>query len=251
LVKAQEREQAMEEVRKQLKQAQEETSASLAVDPRTLSLPDAKPRHTVRTLAMFWKFRKAWLTLLALLTLTYSGWSLFDLNMNKPTASLFVTGVRELATLATAEAYVMTTLEGADNKLFGKTIPLDLPGTKRTYMYVIPAKILAGVDLKQVGEEDVRIDHREKKVFLTLPHATFLEEAVQVDKVRVFTEEGLFRSNTTAKEGLEMIAQATVKEKLRAEAEAAGVLQTAERNAEQALGTLYSKFGYEVVVSFK
>ncbi|MGB8955587.1 MAG: DUF4230 domain-containing protein, partial [Tumebacillaceae bacterium] len=100
-------------------------------------------------------------------------------------------------------------------------------------------------------ESDVAIDQASKTVTLTLPHATFISEAVQNDKVRVFSNEGLFRSSITAKEGLDLISQTKVTDQLHTEAENAGVLKTAETNAEKALRTLYGKFGYDVKVVYR
>ena len=118
-------------------------------------------------------------------------------------------------------------------------------------MFVVPAKILAGVNLEGLKESDVSIDQSSKLVTLTLPHATFISEAVQNDKVRVFSNEGFFRSSLTAKEGLDIISQAKVTEQLHKEAENAGILKTAEANAEKALRTLYGKFGYDVKVVYR
>lgn len=58
--------------------------------------------------------------------------------------------MQDLAVLATAEAHVKVIMEQEDNKLFGKDISVDIPGTKRELLLVVPATVLAGVDLKAV-----------------------------------------------------------------------------------------------------
>ncbi|TCP52379.1 uncharacterized protein DUF4230 [Tumebacillus sp. BK434] len=242
----------LEEVVRQLKQAQEETSAAIAAGSVQL-LPDrteAKSRP--------WKLngwfgkKRLLLTLLVTLLAAGSAGAWYVLNVQeKPSTAVFVTGVRELSALATAEAYVMTTLEGADNKIFGIEIPMDVPGTKRSYLFVVPAKLLAGVELGQLQEDDVRIDHDRKTIAITLPHAVFLEESIQMDGIKVFTSEGLFRGSTDLQEGLKLMSQDMVLAKLRSEAGATGVLQTAERNAEKALQELYGHLGYKLTVNFQ
>ncbi|ARU61154.1 hypothetical protein CBW65_08995 [Tumebacillus avium] len=242
----------LEEVVRQLKQAQEETSAAITADSLQL-LPDrtaAKPL-SVNLQGLFGKKRLLLVLLFTALVAGFSGAWYFLNVQEKPNAAVFVTGVRELSALATAEAYVMTTLEGADNKIFGIEIPVDLPGTKRSYLFVVPAKMLAGVEVGQLQEDDVRIDHDQKTIGITLPHAVFLEESIQMDQIKVFTEEGLFRSSTDLQEGLKLMSQDMVLAKLRSEAGATGVLQTAERNAEKALQELYGKLGYTLTVNYQ
>jgi hypothetical protein len=242
----------LEEVVRQLKQAQEETSAAaVAADSSFLQGREEKKQFGVRLSGLLSKKR---LLLILVLLAALSGfawaWSILSLQ-EKPSQAFFVTGVRELSALATAEAYVVTTLEGSDNKIFGIDIDVDVPGTKRTYLFVVPAKMLAGVDLKQVTEEDVVIDHKNKTVEITLPHAVFLEEAIQMEQIKVFTDEGLFRSSTDFKEGLKLLSEEQVLGKLREEAGAAGILQTAERNAERALQELYGRLGYKLTVNYR
>lgn len=164
---------------------------------------------------------------------------------------VIVTGVHDLATLTTAEAYVMTTIEGQDNKLFGQEIKMDLPGTKRVYFFVIPGKLQAGVDLSQVTQDDIQIDTAAQKVEILIPHATFLEEIIQVDQVQVFTDAGLFRSVMTAEESLAHLSDAKVMDKLRREANAQDILKRAEENAVRVLEGFYENLGYDVTVTFK
>ncbi|ASS76778.1 hypothetical protein CIG75_18750 [Tumebacillus algifaecis] len=242
----------LEELVKQLKEAQEETSAAITVDSLPL-LPDrAEPNRTKADLkGLFGKKRLMIPLLLIALFAGFAGaWSILN-EEEKPNASVFVTGVRELSALATAEAYVMTTIEGTDNRLFGFDIDLNVPGTKRTYLFVIPAKMLAGVDVGQLTTDDVRIDHDRKTIELTLPHAVFLEEAVQLDQIKIFTSEGILRSSTDLKEGLSMMTQEQVLSKLRSEAGASGILKSAEQNAEKALQELYGKVGYKLTVNYQ
>jgi len=234
----------MEEVIKQLRQAEEETSAATAVVTSPVVV------HRTPGLLTWYKRVKQLLLLVLVLLVLYGAYALFWVD-TRPTVSSFVTGVKDLSALATAEAYVMTTVEGKDNKLFGMDISVDFPGTKRTYMFLVPAKMLAGVDLKGLSESDVEVDHELKQVRLTLPHAVFLQESIQLDKLKVYTDSGLFRANMETKEGIDLIKQGQVMEKLREEATGSGILQTAEQNAVLALQNLFRTFGYQVDVKWQ
>lgn len=262
-----------EEVIRQMREAQEETSATMAVDSRALPMFEGgqgmqglsglqgvqgeekakeKPAKGPGLGTRWRTFRTRLLvTALVAASLSFGGWSTYHAYFERPTAAMFVTGVKDIAQLATAEAYVTTTVEGEDNKLLGMEIPIDLPGTKRHYLMLIPAKMLAGVDLQQVGEDDLLIDHGAKTIQVTLPHAAFLQESIQMEQVKLFTSDGLLRSPLNAQESIDILAQNGVIERLRTEASASGLLETAERNAESVLRSLYREFGYEVKVVFR
>jgi hypothetical protein len=247
----------LEHIAQQLRTAKQETSAAVAGDLlyglsghgfEAGRVKSGKVRGVKQWLRK--RGKQVAVVALTAVVLFGGGWAM-SVMQQRPSTETIVTGVRDLATLATAEAEVMTTLEGRDNKILGMDIALDIPGTQRAYFIVVPAKIQAGVDLKNVSDQDVRVDQGTKKVELTLPHATFTEEAVQTDKVKVFTNEGLFRSPTTAKEGFQFVSQAQVLDKLKQDAQADGILQRAEDNAVKALQGFYGKLGYQVTVKFK
>lgn len=260
-----------EEVIRQMREAQEETSATMALDSRALPMFEggqgAREAQGLQglqgqqgegvaqeqSLGTRWRtFRtRLFVTVLVAASLSFGGWSTYQAYFARPTAATFVTGVKDIAQLATAEAYVTTTVEGQDNKLLGMEIPIDLPGTKRHYLMLIPAKMLAGVDLQQVGEDDLLIDHGTKTIQITLPHAAFLQESIQMEQVKLFTSDGLLRSPLNAQESIDILAQHGVIERLRNEASASGLLESAERNAENVLRSLYREFGYQVKVIFR
>jgi hypothetical protein len=242
----------LEEIVKQLRQGKEESAVALTAELSMLQnmskkMSTAKPKASVGK-----RIKRVLITLLvAAAAVAVAGGYLAYINIAKQEVQTIVTGVQSLAKLATAEAYVMTTLEGQDNKIFGMDITVDLPGTKRVYFVIVPAKMLAGVDLQGVTEDNVSVDPINKKVSVILPHATFIQEAIQVDKVKIYTDEGILRGTTTAKEGLSLVSEAQVMEKLRQEANAIGVLKTAEDNAAKTIKGFYEKLGYEVDVKFE
>jgi hypothetical protein len=162
----------------------------------------------------------------------------------------FLEQIQDLNELATAEAYTKVIIERQDNILFGQSIGLNLPGTKRQLLVVIPGSVKAGVDLSGLTESDVVVDEEKKTAKLILPPATFLGGAeIYFDKVEVYSYEGLFREKVNIEEAYELAAEA--KELILAETTAQSVLITAQHNAEKTLKEMFSFAGYDVTIEFK
>lgn len=141
-------------------------------------------------------------------------------------------------------------LEQEDNKIFGKDIQFNLPGTKQEILLVVPATVIAGVDLKEVTSSDIQVNEEEKEIEITLPRATRLQNpAIQMDQVQTFSDEGLFREEIKWDEGFDLASVA--QEQAKQEAVEIGLLQTAEKNAEKVLKEFFGNFGYTVNISFE
>ncbi|WCN38299.1 DUF4230 domain-containing protein [Aneurinibacillus uraniidurans] len=168
----------------------------------------------------------------------------FSTPMNSQTV---VEEVRELSYLTTAEAVVTTTLTGEDAYKFYN---MELPGTKRVVHMDVPAKLLAGINMKQVTENNISIDQASKQITILLPHASFLQEPnIDMDKVKLFSESGMFRRDLSPEEQQELLVEA--RSKLEQEAAESGVLQTAEDRAVRVLQQIYKPVGYRVNVAFQ
>jgi hypothetical protein len=233
-----------EVVQKEINAGKEETAAAYAVGNRykasTLSWKSIK-----RLLGL-----KNMFIILILLALFLTGAWVFKGSTFNKESTTFVEQVQDLAVLATAEAHVKVIMEQEDNKLFGKDISIDVPGTKRELLLVVPASVIAGVDLKAVNSDDVKIDEKERRMEIILPHAAFIQDpAIQMDQVKTFSDEGLFRSETKWDEGFNLAAEA--QDEILAESKAIGLLQTAEKNAEKVLKEFFGNLGYTVEISFK
>ncbi|MFP7300325.1 DUF4230 domain-containing protein [Neobacillus niacini] len=189
------------------------------------------------------------MVLIVLAVILTGAWVFTGSTFSKESTT-FVEQVQDLAVLASAEAHVKVIMEQEDNKLFGKDIQVDIPGTKRELLLVVPATVIAGVDLKAVTADDVKIDEKNKVMELTLPHADFLQDpAIVMDQVKTFSDEGFFRSETKWDEGFNLAAEA--QDEILAESKAIGLLQTAEKNAEKVLKEFFGNLGYSVKISFK
>ena len=173
-----------------------------------------------------------------------------DKLKKEESTTIFVEQVREIAMLATAEAKITLVKEEVENKFFGKDIQFNLPGTKREIMLVVPATVLAGVDLSKLTENDMKIDEEAKTLEIVLPRATFLHEpTIQMEHLKTFSDKGLLSGEVKWDEGFDIAAIA--QEEIKQEATEMGVLESAEQNAEKALKAFFSNLDYSVTVEFK
>ena len=162
----------------------------------------------------------------------------------------FLEQIQELNELATAEAYTKVIIERQDNTLFGQSIGLNVPGTKRQLLVVIPGTVKAGVELSGLTEKDVIIDEEKKTAKLNLPPAKFLGGAeIIFDNVEIYSYEGLFREQANIEEAYELAAEA--KELIMEETAGQGVLEMAEKTAEKTLQEMFSFAGYDVTIEFR
>lgn len=244
--------QEIEKLLKELKASDSESAVTVeeALGRRRKSL---RPRMPFRFLSM-WKrsaILLAVLLLLVVISLPFVAFQYLKLGSTfTEQKDVFVERIQELNELATAEAYTKVVLNEQDNQLFGQSIGMNVPGTKRQVLVVIPGSVKAGVDLSKLTEKDVIIDEKNKTAKLTLPAATFLGEAViYFDKVEVFSYEGVFRQKADIEEGYKFAAEA--KKLLVEEATGQGVLKTAQFNAEKTLKEMFSFAGYDVTIEFK
>lgn len=164
--------------------------------------------------------------------------------------SAFLEQIQELNELATAEAYTKVIIERQDNTVFGQSIGLNVPGTKRQLLVVIPGSVKAGVDLSGITKSEIKVDEDKKTATLTLPPAKFLGGAeIFFDKVEVYSYEGLFREKANIEEAYELAEEA--KALILEETAGQGVLQMAEKTAEKTLREMFLFAGYDVTIEFK
>ena len=171
-------------------------------------------------------------------------------HTNKQTEDAVVEKITELNELATAEAYLKVIVERENNALFGEEIGLDIPGTKQKLLVVMPGTVRAGVDLSKITKEDVQVDGEKKTIQVTAPEPQIQGKAtLDLEKVQVFSTNGLFRDEATVKDGYSLANDA--QKLMIKEAETAGLLKHAKTNAEQAIRNLFSALNYNTTVEFK
>jgi hypothetical protein len=237
----------LERILLELKEAQQQSAATIAVghNSRTLSPPKGIFKSFIKAGAL--KIILPMVILAFLIGVIASGGiGLFTGSNSKQESVTFVEQVQELATLATAEAYMKVVIKQEDNKTFLKK---NILGTKRELLLVVPATVIAGVDLKGITSEDMVINEELKEIDITLPHAKLIQDpSVQMDKIEGLDKGGLFRADFKMNEGFEKLAEA--QEQISQEAISVGLLDTAEKNAEKVLKEFFKNIGYTVNVTF-
>lgn len=224
----------IDELLTEIRAGREETSTALAANsPRTSKVST---------------FSRILLISLLLTSVIGAGVWYVTGSTGKAESTVFIEQVHGLATLATAEAHVKVILEQEDNELFGEKISLNLPGTKRELLLIVPATVIAGVDLEGMNQEDIKVDDDKKVVEIALPPATFIQEpSIKMNEVRTFSDEGLLRGKVQWDQGFDLAALA--QEEIKQEAIDSGILQKAETNAETVLKEFFGHMGYRVIIS--
>ncbi|MCM3724598.1 DUF4230 domain-containing protein [Neobacillus cucumis] len=228
----------------QLKQTQKETAATLAVQP-------ARAVHRHQKLQLF----RSWIWgivigVIVSLVILYAGTVYLQKGETLKSSSV-VESIQKLATLTTAQAHIKTIVSKEDNKLFGNSIPWDIPGSKRTLFFVVPGDVTAGVDLKNLTKKDITLDTDKKAIHITLPHATIVQApSIDLKKIQPYSSEGIFRSSVTNWDDGSQLAN-LAKRKIKKEAIQFGLLKTAEDNARLALQDFFKNLNYTVTVTFK
>lgn len=237
----------LEAILKELKTANEESAATAVVGQRRAN------RNISGTLSkLLFRVLGARILLVAVLIIAVSVGSVWFLSGSafKKESTVFVEDIKELATLATAEASVKTVIKQEDNKLFGNDLPIKVPGTKREVLLIVPGTVIAGVNLEGITEDDIKVNEKEKVLDIVHPHADLIQEpAIQMDKLITFSDEGIFRGEVKWDEGFDLAAEA--QEKIRKEAIEGGLLDKAEKSAEKVLVGFFDNLGYTVNVTFK
>ncbi|TWT27598.1 DUF4230 domain-containing protein [Planomicrobium sp. CPCC 101110] len=188
--------------------------------------------------------------LLLLVALPLGTWWMIQGSTATESKGAFLERIQDLNELSTAEAYSKVIIERQDNALFGKEIGLDLPGTKRQLLVVIPGSVRAGIDFSEVTEEDIVLDEEAKTATLTLPPAKILGgPELFMDQVEVYSYEGLLRGDTDISEAYELAEEA--KKLMVEETTGQGVLETAEANAARSVQEMFNLVDYDVEVQFE
>lgn len=225
----------------EVQQAEKETASTIVV---------GRSSRGTNASGTFIKSVLTFLALLLLIGLSVGVTWIVAKNPAQKDATVFVEQVKEIATLATAEAHLKIVLEEEDYKLFGAELPFQLMGTKRELLLVVPGTVIAGVDLQRITSEDLNVNEETMTLDIRLPRATFIQEpAIQMDNVITYVDNGLFRGDVKWDEGFELAAEA--QERMKQEALDIGLLQTAEQSAEKVLQGFFGNLGYTVNVTFE
>lgn len=155
------------------------------------------------------------------------------------TSPVVIEGVRELDQLATVrwrESIVVTRASGGDllDRLFS--------GEK--VLVVATGDVEAGVDLSEIGDDDVRVGN--ETVTIRLPEPEVLSASLDEENTRVYDRD-YSPLNLRPDDDLVEEARAAAEVRLEDTARENGILDTAETNAEQSIRAFVETLGFEEV----
>lgn len=212
----------------------------------------------------FWKslkvmmgvFRNSFLILIIVVLLLLvalplgTWWMISQGSTATESKSAFLERMQDLNELSTAEAYSKVIIKREDNKIFGQEIGIDLPGTKRELLVVVPGSVRAGIDFSGITEDDIKVDEEAKTAVLTLPKADFLGgPELFMDQVEIYNNEGLLAGGRDFPEAYELAEEA--KQMMLEETRGQGVLELAEKNAARSVEEMFNLVDYDVTVEFE
>lgn len=152
-----------------------------------------------------------------------------------------VTAVRDLARLATVEYHVERVIDLREQQslLFG------LIRTEDAILFVAVGQVTAGVDLRELRDEDVELDRERGTARITLPPARVLSVRLDNEHSWVYARSTDFLAQR--REDLETEARREAERTLERSALDAGILERARQNAEDTVATLVRSLGYTSV----
>lgn len=172
-------------------------------------------------------------------TLPLVGWLFGEPPIQTTTSPVVVEGIQDLDQLATVrltESVVVTKeTGGSDLKRF-------LTGEK--VLLVATGDVEAGVDLADLGPDDVRVDG--EKVTIRLPEPEILSVSLDEERTRLYDrDQGIL--NLRPDDGLVEEARADAQDEILAAAHENGILDYAETNAEDSIRAFVTTLGFERV----
>ena len=155
------------------------------------------------------------------------------------TSPVVVEGVRDLDRLATVrvtESIIVTRESGGD--------VLDRLFSGEKVLLVATGNVEAGVDLSEVGEDDVRVE--DETVTIRLPEPEVLSASLDEEETRVYDRD-YSPLNLRPDDDLVEEARAEAEERIETAARENGILGTAETNAEQSIRAFVTALGHKEV----
>jgi hypothetical protein len=156
------------------------------------------------------------------------------------TSPVVVEGVRgldQLAPVRVTESIIVTRESASDNAL-------DRLFSGEKVLLVASGNVEAGVDLGELGEDDVVV--RDDTVTIRLPEPEVLSASLDEDKTEVYDRD-YAPLNLRPDDDLVEEARATAEERIEAAARENGILDTAQTNAERSVRAFVEALGFREV----
>ena len=145
-----------------------------------------------------------------------------------------VFALREMSELATVEYMVTKIIRASDDQTWYKI------GDRKILMSC-EASVKAGIDMSAIKEENISIEG--KSISLVLPKAHLISVNMKPENIKVeYQETGLFRSNFSAGERDQLMAQGEAQ--IKRSVDSLGIIQTAETNASLFISNYLKQLGY-------
>jgi len=215
---------------------------------------DARPDPDPQEPSRFWRTLRRVLIVLLLLgaaffggALVTAGWGIFrgltsteDRTVVRPRPSV-VLAVRELSRLETVTFHMERVVDIEDEQTFlgGRLKARD------ALLLVAAGDVTAGIDLAQLGEDDVEANTETGRITITLPPPEVLSTRIDNERTYVYSRETDVLARR--KEDLESRARAEAESRLRDAALEAGILGRAQKGARRTIETLLRGLGYDDV----
>ncbi|WP_392454726.1 DUF4230 domain-containing protein [Chryseomicrobium aureum] len=245
----QKRIQELEKLLQDMKREEAATYAEPSAPTRTFRLPWKAVKFIPKKFILLPALILAALITLAIVVPMYFS-SLFSGSTFTEQKGAIVERLSNLEQLVTAESVTKVFIEREDNQLFGQDIGINLPGTLRQVLVVIPGKVTAGVDLSNVSADDIEIDEEAKTATLRIAAPEVIgEPTILFEEVDIYSYEGLFRDQPDISEAYDLAAEARVL--MIEEASQQGLLELARTNAEQTLSDMFQLVDYDVTIEFE
>jgi hypothetical protein len=164
-------------------------------------------------------------------------------NPTQPDEPAVVEGIQRLNELATVKYTTQVLVTEEENaEIFRQPLPEFLTGEK--VLLVAVGEVEAGVDLDELGPEEVRVTG--DTVYIDLPAARILDSSLDEDRTRVYDRDrGVlkFRGN----DGLIEEARREAEHRMVEAARDNDILTKAQDNAEASISNLVTSLGYDEV----
>ncbi len=156
-----------------------------------------------------------------------------------------VLGIRQLNELATVEYTTQVVVTVEENPRILRLLPSPDFLTGEQLIVVAEGEVEAGIDLGELGEDEVRV--AGETVIVELPDARILGTSLNEDGTRLYDRDrGLLRIR--GNDELIDAAREKAEDRVLDVARENGILEKAQDNAEDSIGGLATSLGYQRVV---
>lgn len=149
--------------------------------------------------------------------------------------------INKLSKLSTVEYITSVTLALDKNKQVFEKV---LPGTDLNYIATAKGKVIAGVDLSKLGNDDIKFDTETKRATIKLPDAEIFEKYIDPSTVDPIEQNSPIFNKLKIEDVYGV--QADKEEEMVQQAIDDGILRLAKANAQSTINNLISSLGYEV-----